>query len=162
MKTKLIEKGWTKDEIAEAQSLLNKAKTHDLFFSKIVFWSALFVVVLGNLALSMILIPFLVIFQSWALHVIIIIVALMMGAIYSFLITDIGHLETKHHIAASIIVPVIALINLVVIVLVSNNFAKEIGTGKEPHNQWLVAAIFTVAFILPFLFHRLWNVVRKE
>ena len=154
--------GWTKDEISEAQSILEKARQHDVFFSKIVFWSALFVIVLGNIALSMILIPFLIIFQTWLLYIIIVITALMMGAIYSFLITDIGHLETKHHVAASIIVPVIALVNFVVIVIVSNNFAKEISSTKDPYNQWLVATIFAVDFILPFLGQRLWDLVKKE
>src|SRR3989344_9432680 len=162
MKTiQLKNKGWTKDEITEAKSILDKARHHDLFFSKIVFWSALFVVVLGNIALSLILIPFLIIFQTWLLHVLIVIIALMMGAIYSFLITDIGYLETKHHVAASILVPVIALINLVVIVIISNNFAREISATKQPYNQWLMAAIFAVAFILPFLLHRLWGLIKK-
>lgn len=167
MKThQLKNKGWTKEEITEAQSLLEKAKYHDVFFSKIVFWSALLVIVLGNMALSLVLVPFLLIFKTWLLHTLVVILALMMGTIYSFLITDIGYLETKHHVLASILVPVIALVNLVAVVIASNSFARDISAGiadiRQPHNQWLVAAIFVVAFILPFLMHRLWKFVKTE
>jgi predicted membrane protein len=159
-KEHLQKRGWTPDEIKEAESLLEKAKNHDIHFSKIVFWSALFVVVLGNLALSLILIPFLLIFKPWVLHTIVIILGLMMGSIYSFLVTDIGHLERKHHVFAAIFVPVIAIINLVVIVITANSFIRE--TVKEPQNQWIVAAIFVVSFILPFLIHRLRNLIKKK
>ncbi len=154
-------KGWSKDEIQKAQSLLEKARYHDLFFSKIVFWSALLVIVFGNMVLSLILIPFLVIFKPWMLNTLVVIVAFMMGSVYSFLITDIGYLETKHHLLAGIIIPVIAIINFIVIVIVSNSFLKG-DTVKIPLNQWLVSLIFAVAFILPFLVHRLWKIVKSD
>lgn len=160
-KQDLKKEGWTKDEIKEAQDILDRAKHHDVHFSKIVFWSALFVIILGNISVSLILLPFLIVFHTWILYSVVALIALVMGSLYSFLITDIGHLERKHHILAAIIVPLIALSNILVIVLISNTYMTELPVTNTPHNQWIVSAIFAVAFIIPFASHRIWNLTKK-
>jgi hypothetical protein len=158
----LKEKGWTNEEIDHAENILDKAKHHDVFFSKIVFWSALLVIILGNIVVSLILLPFLILFQSWLLYGIFTLIALVMGSLYNFLITDIGHLEKKHHIIATIIIPIIAIINLVVIVLISNSFISKLAVNNTPHNQWILSILFAVAFVLPFLFYKLWKKIKQR
>ncbi|MBI4983179.1 hypothetical protein HZC32_00855 [Candidatus Woesearchaeota archaeon] len=64
----LKDKGWSEQEIRKAESILEKAEWHDVFFSKIAFWTALAVIVFANIAVSLILIPFLVFFESWILY----------------------------------------------------------------------------------------------
>ncbi|HLC52468.1 MAG TPA: hypothetical protein VJI98_04455 [Candidatus Nanoarchaeia archaeon] len=158
----LNQKGWTKEEIQEAQSVLDRAKHHDVHFSKIVFWSALLVIILGNITVSLILLPFLIVFNSWILYSVVVIIALVMGSLYSFLIMDIGHLEKKHHILATIIIPIIAFSNLLVIVLISNTYMSELAITNTPHNQWIVSAVFVVAFAIPFTCHTIWKLAQKQ
>ena len=48
-KMDLQEKGWNENEIKKAESILEKEEKHDTHFSKIVFWSALVVIIFANL-----------------------------------------------------------------------------------------------------------------
>ena len=161
-KKELKKKGWTKEEITKAQAILDKSKHHDVHFSKIVFWSALLVIILGNIIVSLILLPFLIVFQSWLLYGFFTVIALVMGSLYSFLITDIDHLEKKYHIIATIIIPIIAFINLIVIVIVSNSFIAKLPGNNSPHNQWILSILFAVAFVMPFFLHKLWIGIKEK
>ena len=154
-KTELKEKGWSDKEIKHAQAVLEKSEHHDVFFSKIVFWSALVVTIFANVLVSLILVPFLIVLNQWVLFSLIILLGGTIGFLYNFLITDIGHLEKKHHLLASIIIPVIALANLVVMVIYSNRFIVELKVNNPLHNPWVVAAIFVIAFILPYFIDRI-------
>ncbi len=147
----LLQKGWRESDLVKAEAILDKATKHDIFFSKIVFWSALIVIVFGNLLISAILIPFLIALYDLVLYAIVAVLGLAIGFLYNFLITDIGLLETKHHRAASIIVPIIAMGNVVFMVLMSNRFIESIQINTPKHNPWIVAAVFGGAFILPYI-----------
>ena len=150
-KIELKEKGWSDEEIKKAQTILEKSEKYDVFFSKIVFWSALLVTIFANVLVSLILIPFLIVLNQWVLYYLIILLGGTIGFLYNFLITDIGHLEKKEHTLASIIIPVIALGNLVVMVIFSNRFIADLNVNNPPHNPWIVSAVFVVAFILPYI-----------
>lgn len=147
----LRQKGWREEDLAKAEAILDKTTKHDIFFSKIVFWSALVVIVFANLLISIILIPFLITLYDLVLYAIVAVLGLVIGFLYNFLITDIGLLETKHHRAASIIIPIIAVGNVVVMVLTANKFIESIQINTPPHNPWMVAAVFAGAFILPYI-----------
>ncbi len=147
----LRQKGWREDELAKAEAILNKSTQHDIFFSKIVFWSAMVVIVFANLLISIILIPFLIALYDLVLYAIVAVLGLVIGFLYNFLITDIGLLETKHHRVASVIIPIVAMSNVVVMVVTSNRFIESIQLNNPPHNPWVVAAVFGGAFILPYI-----------
>lgn len=144
------EKGWSTAQIKHAEEVLERSQQHDVFFSKIVFWSALLVIIFANLMVSLVLIPFLIIFDTFILLGIIVMMAVLIGFLYNFLITDIGHLSQKHHLIASIIVPLIAVANMVVMIIVSNRFITELQLNNQ-HNPWLLSIVFAIAFITPFI-----------
>ncbi|MFH1276156.1 MAG: hypothetical protein ABIH82_03520, partial [Candidatus Woesearchaeota archaeon] len=108
-------------------------------------------VILGNIMVSLILIPFLIVLNKLTLYSIVVILAAILGFLYTFLIRDIGHLEKKHHTSASIIIPVIALANIFAMVFMSNKFIKEVGAINGPHNPWMIGLVFAVAFIIPYI-----------
>ncbi|MDP3990064.1 MAG: hypothetical protein Q8Q01_02560 [archaeon] len=150
-KSNLLKKGWTVREINKAESIIEQKGWYDVHFSKIVFWSALVVIVFANVIVSLVMIPFLIVLNSWVLFSITVLLAGMIGFLYNFLITDIGHLEHKHHLMATIIVPAVALINLFVVVITSNSLIEQLGAGKSQNNPWLIAIVFAVAFTIPAL-----------
>ena len=147
----LQQKGWREDELVKAEAILNKSTLHDIFFSKIVFWSAMVVIVFANLLISVILIPFLIALYDLVLYAIVAVLGLVIGFLYNFLITDIGLLETKHHRIASVIIPIVAMGNIVIMVVTSNRFIESIQLNNSSHNPWKVAAVFGGAFILPYI-----------
>ncbi len=159
-KLELQEKGWSEDEIKKAESILEQEREHDAHFSKIVFWSALVVIIFANLLVSVVLIPFLIVFNQLIIYPITVLLGGTIGFLYNFLITDIGHLKSKHHLMAGFLVPLIALANMATMVFVSNRIISEIKIVENtPHNYWIVAGIFAVAFILPTIFY--WLFKRK-
>lgn len=147
----LAEKGWSEPQIRHAETILNRAEHHDVFFSRIVFWSAIIIIIFANLMVSLVLIPFLIVFNNWILYSIVILLAGTVGFLYNYLITDIGHLERKHHLAASIIIPLLALANMILMIYISNRFIQDLKVKNDLHNPWLISIIFVTAFILPFL-----------
>ena len=150
-KKELLQKGWPEEELKKAEQVLERATRHDIFFSKIVFWSALVVIVFANLLVSLLLIPFLIALNSWVLYSIVAVLALTIGFLYNFLIADMGLLEKKHHRIASIMVPLIGAANVVMMVLVANKFIESLKLNNQPHNPWFLALAFGIAFILPYI-----------
>lgn len=150
-KRKLLGKGWKPKEIEKAEAAIERFSQQDVFFSKIVFWSALLVIIFANVLVSLILVPFLIVLDSWILFSFVIILGAMIGFLYHFLITDIGHLERKHHLWAGFLVPLLALANMIMVVIFSNKFIVNLKIQTNQHNPWLIASIFAIAFIIPSL-----------
>ncbi len=160
-KKELLQKGWREEELRKAERILDSASKHDVFFSKIVFWSAMLVIVFANLLVSLLLIPFLIALNSAVLYAIVALLGATIGFLYNFLITDIGLLEKKHHRTASVIVPLIGVANVVVMVLVSNKFIESLKLNNPPHNPWFIALVFCAAFILPYVVDQLRLVLKR-
>lgn len=154
---KLFAKGWTEKEVQKAESILDQVHEHEVRFSKIVFWTALAVVILGNAIISLALVPFLIGLQSRWVFAIVGALGLLMGFLYNYLIIDIQHLEQKHHLIAGILLPLIALVNVFGIVLVANKLLKtaKFAQAAAPLNPWLVGVVFAVAFVVPTVMDRI-------
>ncbi|PIN73470.1 hypothetical protein COV20_04570 [Candidatus Woesearchaeota archaeon CG10_big_fil_rev_8_21_14_0_10_45_16] len=153
-KVELREKGWSSQEIHKAEKALEEASRHDIAFSRMIFWSALLLTVVANFLVTAVLIPFLAFFEPWTLYVTMSIIALMIGFVYNFLLSDIAHIEARHHILAGIIVPVIAIGNVVLMIFASDRLlsGSDIVVTEDP---WTLAGVFVAAFLLPYLLGRL-------
>ena len=152
-KVELQEKGWKEAEIKHAEAVLERDDRRDLYLMKIVFWSALLVIVFANLIVALLLIPFLIVLEGWSLYLIVVILGVMVGFLYNFLITDIGHLQKRHHLLAGIIVPLLALSNMVITIIISNRFITDLKIS-QPHHSIIIGIVFAAAFILPYLLDR--------
>jgi len=153
----LQEKGWSEEDIKKAEDVLEKEEKHDQHFSKIVFWSALIVIIFANLLVSLILIPFLIVLNQWVLYAIIVLLAGTIGFLYNFLVTDIGHLGKKHHLLAGIIIPILALANMIIMVITANHFIRDLKINNVQHNPWIIAVVFAIAFISPYLINKIFK-----
>jgi hypothetical protein len=154
-KLELLEKGWNEGEIKKAEHILDKARDHDVFFARMVFWSAMVVIIFANIIVSLILVPFLITLDSLILYLIVTVIAGTIGFLYNFLITDISHIEKKHHLWAGILVPLIALTNMIIMVTLSNRFIEDLNIQTPPHSPFLLGLVFGIAFILPYIVDRI-------
>jgi hypothetical protein len=153
---RLREKGWSKEDIKEAEEVVAKRKREDksrtgTFMNKVLYWSAIIVIILGNFIISMFLIPFLLVLKKVSLDIIIVTIAFAFGLLFNLLVTDIEHLEKKHHIFALVVVPVIALINFIMMVNISNSIAETINLPITRQNPYFIGVIYVAAFILPYV-----------
>lgn len=161
-KTRLQQKGWNEAEIKKAEAALERDLRYDIHFSRIVFWSAIIVIIFANIVVAGVLIPFLIALNEWVLYSAVIILAGIVGFLYNFLITDIGHLERKHHLWAGILVPILALGNIVAVVILSNKFIADAKILNVQHDPYVIGIVFAVAFILPYVIDRIRLVVAER
>jgi len=161
-KNKLLEKGWLEEEIRSAEKSLDQFNRSEVQFSRMVFWSALILVIFTNLALSLILVPYLIVLTNGLLYLIIVLLAGSIGFLYNLLINDIAHIEKKHHLIAGIILPLLAISNFLITVFIANNIIQELQVKNPVHNAWLVGLVFGLAFILPYLGNRIKFMVKER
>jgi len=154
-KARLQEKGWKDTDITKAEAALERDLRYDVHFSRIVFWSAIIVIVFANILVAGVLVPLLIALNEWVLYSAVVILAGTVGFLYNFLITDIGHLEKKHHIWAGILVPILALGNIIAVVLLSNRFIEAAHIQNVEQDPYLIGILFAMAFILPYIIDRM-------
>ena len=158
IKKRLEQKGWSKKDISRAVRIIEQAKANKhpkiKILDKLVFWASLVVAIIGNFIISISLIPILLALNNLPLYIVLITLGVAFGLLFELLIRTIEHLEAKHHIFLGIIIPTIAIINVIIIVAFSNNLEKIINI-ENPHSPLLVGVIYAFAFMLPYLIYQL-------
>lgn len=158
IKKRLEQKGWSKKDINKTVRIIEQAKANKhpkiKILDKSVYWISLIAAIIGNSVISFSLIPFLLAMESFQLYIIIITIGVSFGLLFELLIRTIEHLEAKHHIFLGIIIPLIAIINVIIIVTISNALEKIINI-ENPHNPLLAGIAYAIAFMLPYLIYQL-------
>jgi len=154
---KLIKKGWKKKDISHAIKIIEKARLrkhpHVKFMDQAAIWFSWLTAILGNLIISISLIPFLLALNNFSLYLVIITLGISFGLLFELLIRTVWNLEKKHHILLMTIVPLIASINLILIVLFSNRL-EEIMSIQNPQNPFITAIVYAVSFMLPYTIYQ--------
>ena len=157
IKERLIEKGWSRKDINKTLKIIEKAKKNKhpkiKILDKSVYWISLLLAIIGNLIVSIALIPVLLALKSFQLYLVIITIGVSFGLLFELLIRTIEHLETKHHIFLSVIIPIIAVVNIIIIVLFSNRLEEMINI-QNPQNPFLIGVVYAVAFMLPYVVYQ--------
>ena len=158
IKKRLEQKGWSKKDISKTVRIIEQAKANKhpkiKILDKLVFWASLVIAIIGNFIISISLIPILLALNNLPLYIVLITLGVAFGLLFELLIRTIEHLEAKHHIFLGIIIPIIAIINVIIIVTFSNNLEKIINI-ENPHSPLLVGVIYAFAFMLPYLIYQL-------
>ncbi len=164
LKHRLLEKGWTEDEIAKTMHLLysdEKREKHAHYVASthpMIYWVGLFVAIIGNFILTVALLPFLMILNSVQLYVILGIVGFVFGYLFHVILKDIEHVDQRHHIAAGIFTPAIALVIVFFMTTVSNRF-NDVINNPNPHNPWILSIVYLVSFSAPYVIYKVRDLV---
>ena len=158
IKKRLGQKGWSKKDISKTVRIIEQAKANKHPKIKIldmsVYWISLVIAIIGNFIISISLIPVLLALNNLPMYAVLITIGMSFGLLFELLIRTIEHLETKHHIFLGIMMPLIAIINVIIIVAFSNNLEKIINI-ENPHSPLLVGIVYALAFMLPYLIYQL-------
>ena len=151
---KLLKKGWTLEEIKKLSEISEKAKLKKppfvKFLDKSVYWLFLVVAILGNLVVSIILIPFMFFFTGIPLYSIVAILGIVFGLFLDLIIHDMEHLTAKHHIMAGLFIISLGIITLVYMTMFALNLIKVAGL-KTQQDPLIIGIVYTVALIIPYL-----------
>lgn len=159
----MTEKRWDKQEIEKAVRILKEAENKKTGWikalDKSVYWVFLIVAILGNIAVSVMLIPILLVLRSFMLYFVIAVLGASFGFFFDLLIRDMEHLEKRHHVIAGFFVPMIAVVNMAIVTVITNRLEITLKLNNDQHSLLLVGFVYATAFILPYLYY---NFVKKK
>lgn len=151
---RLASRGWTKKEINKVLKALRKEKPRRVqVLDAVIYWAALLVAIVGNIIVSIALVPFLLELKSIFLYFVIVLMALMFGFLFDFLIRDLEVLESRKVVLAGLFIPCLAAINVFYITLFSNYLSEALNLSNM-QNPIVVSALYVVAFITPAFVYR--------
>ncbi|MBN1175929.1 hypothetical protein JXA48_04765 [Candidatus Woesearchaeota archaeon] len=149
----LREKGWSEEEIAHAQKIVgkaheNKQPTHK-HLEKAMYWF-LFIIIIGiGIGGAFLIEPFLLYLKPAGAHILIGIVGLVFGTFAGIVVKDIEDLEKHHHLAVSVIIPIVAIISSIIMSKQVRTAAQEIGRTVELH-PFALAVVSSICILLPY------------
>ena len=153
--TDLLRKGFGKQEAQETMEIIRNAEENKSykvrFLDSTIYWVLLVVAIIGNLIISIILIPFLLAFRKIPLYFTIIVLAGMFGFLFDQLIKDIENLESKHHILAWVFIPAFAIINTYYMTSFTNHLTQTLKLPVTTYSPIFISVIYVIAFIIPYI-----------
>lgn len=151
LKSAMTAKGWEQYHVNRAVSILQGAgavKTGAVrFLDAIIYWVILFAAIVGNFIVSIVFIPVLLAFDELSAVIAVAVFAVAFGTLLDFIVREVEHLRRAHLIVPELFIPAIALINIYIIVTLSNGVATTLQLAT--HNPWLISVMYVCAFVLP-------------
>ena len=167
LRQRLIEKGWTEEEIGKTMELLYSQEKRDKHMNYMtathptIYWVGLVIAIIGNLLLAVTLIPFLMVLNSLQLYIILGIVGFVFGSMFNQILRDIEQVDQKHHIVAGVFIPSIALITIYIMISVANKF-NEVIKNTNPHNAVILSVIYLACFSAPYAIYKVRDLVYQS
>jgi hypothetical protein len=117
----------------------------------LVYWLSLVLLALFNLIACFFLIPFLILFEGWKVYVAVTGFGFMFGFLFNLLILGIEHLKHKHSIIAGVFIPLLAVLDISLILSITDRLDKVM-VKQATYNESIVIVLFISAFVLPYIF----------
>jgi hypothetical protein len=108
------------------------------------------IAILGNLVISIILIPIMLLFTGIPLYSIVAILGIAFGLFLDLIIHDMEHLTPKHHILAGLFIVSLAAITLLYMTMFTLNLIRVTGL-KIQQQPLIIGIVYTVALLIPYL-----------
>ena len=125
--------------------------THAKNSTRILYWLALLILVVFNFLIFLLFAVLAFFMDSLQTHVAVAGIGFVFGLIFNFLILDLEHLEPKHHLAAALLIPLVATINLFIMTFIVN-LLRDIWGLPLAGGALSESIVYVVFFIGPFLY----------
>lgn len=152
----LLTRGFTKDEARKTVKILEQGKNKSIFEQADTWMNyvLLIVAIIGNMIIAIMLVPFLLAFKTIPLYVTIALIASLFGYLFATIIKSLDE-KAKGGVIAGIFLPAIALVNSYFMVEFANFVTTTLTLPNKIHSPITITAIYTLAFVTPFLLHKI-------
>jgi uncharacterized membrane protein len=116
--------------------------------NEITYWMGLMVILVCVIISSLVLIPVFLVFDTLA-YVIVSLMALMFGLLFSFIIHNIPDLELHHHILGTLILVIVAILTVASTVVMT----KSLGLSHYSFHPINTGFVYGGMFLLPYIVH---------
>lgn len=160
LREKLKERGWDEKDIERTVSVFEqdqKTEKSEVFSRKmnpLIYWLVLLVAIIGNLIVSVAMIPFLLVIGTVELYFFIALMGFIFGLLFNLLLGTLEHLEAKHHIMAGVFIPALAIINVYMMVTIANSLSGLIQVNIH-QNALFVGIVYVLAYSAPYGYTKL-------
>ena len=120
--------------------------------NRLLYWTTILVLAVCNFLISVLIVPLLLVVNRPAVYITIGALGFFFGFVFNLLISKVGHLETRHHVFAAVFIPLVSVINIFILVALTNRISSLLKMGLEV-NSLLIAVIYVGAFMLPYLYY---------
>ncbi len=148
-------KGWHPHEVSKLNRVLEygESKKSSLVkgFDSFIFWIVLAVAVFENIVLPVALIPLIALTPFWLYYPVAVILAVIFGYFFVFLIGDLDNIKRSHHIFSFVIITIVAVLNVYFSTHYANHIIVSIGEKNSPESPLLLALVFTLSFFIPYI-----------
>jgi len=160
---RLLRKGWSREELARVEEIVKKVRLSDksktlVYGQAVLFWMGFFVILIGNLLIGIVLIPFLFVMNRLIFDLVILVFGFCFGLLTCIVFRDLEYLEKKHRMFLLLVVPVIALVNLLSVYLVAKRLNELFAIGALRENPFVMILLYVVSFLTPYFY---WLIYRK-
>jgi len=153
----LEKKHWSKEEIDQAMKAFAKADKDPYrhpVFNQIMYFVALFLSLVGNFAVTVILIPFIVLAEPLFLYPGLFFIALSFGGLFDLIVYDIEKIQEAPRFKQGLFLFAIALINIYIITQLSSYFGNLIGIIKPLSVPIITSIVYVIGFMVPYVYTR--------
>jgi hypothetical protein len=138
-----------------------KQTAYDKSMNRIHYWLTLLILTICSFMITIILVPFLLVLPNSLIYIIVLVLGFLFGLIFTFIVLDLEHLEKHHHIFAGFFIPLVALINMLILVALSKKIGNVLKIAILPRDPLIISLLYIVAFILPYLFYSFYTHAKK-
>ncbi|MFH1181643.1 MAG: hypothetical protein V1702_01675 [Candidatus Woesearchaeota archaeon] len=121
---------------------------HNRSASAVLYWSTILFLTMMNFFVALVLVPFSLAAPTFQLYLAVAIFGLLFGHLFNILITRIEFLERHHHLFASIFIPLIAIVALLIVLSAAESIAAVLGITVT-QNPKITMVIYIAAFLTP-------------
>ena len=140
---KYLMKGWSEEDIKKTKEIFSKVRTKKNAFEDVIYWLVLFVVIIGNFAFALLLIPLMIAGNSFVLYSMLIISGLLFGTVFALILNELERSASDRKFSLIFISIAAFFIFFVVTSLFAENFDFITDRGIFP------ALVYVISFLLP-------------
>ncbi len=158
LRERLRKKGWSEAEIEKTLEIFENAEVEKrpalILLDRLVYWAGLLLAIVGNFVISVFMIPILITMPNFLLYITIIILGATFGLLFSLILGDIASLNKEKYVVASLFIPMIAIINMFVVVNIANYISERFNL-ELTHNPYIISILYVIAFSLPHIIQKI-------
>ncbi|MBD3319255.1 hypothetical protein GF342_05085 [Candidatus Woesearchaeota archaeon] len=141
----------------KALRALYKSEAHitaqSKFWHALNYWLTLFAILIGNVFLGIVLVPLFVIADELTVIFFLVILGFAFGMFCDVIVYHMERVKDEYYALIAGLLPFLLLANFFVVTIGSNFWAAVLQRPAGIHNPLLVSLIYTVSFMLPFIYH---------
>lgn len=163
----LQKKNWSKKDKEHFARMLYRGESKKSFMSRFLYavnyWLILFIILIGNVVLSFVLVPLFIIADELTLSFFLIVLGLAFGLFTDLIIYHIENVREQYYAMIIGFLPILVMANVFIVTMGSNLWAGIMNIPSGIHSPVFVSLLYGISYMLPF-FYRLYKLygVRRE